>query len=274
MDTGNANLGSDGMGERPLGVADGELAPEVAPSPLGVRSGVWATRHRYTVRANSLVCGQAWGGVVRCALPYDNAAHYHDEDHPYAEGQGILARRCVWRLQVGERRGEPCGWVRGWVGHSDSAWFEGAGPVLDGNTRTGTFELSDEAVVASLTSALRPPDEDAEARSAPSPFVDADDELSAEAPWRAAVAALMGNDAEVTGGPWPVRLLRLHDWDADDNCEPVLEFLRGLVRLGEVWSMTASRSGSSRWVMLSWGRYVGLSVSEICDEMAVEYDEP
>lgn len=62
------------------------------------------TRHRFLGVAgeavNTVLCGEGFGDLARCTLPYDSEWHYRDDEHPWTPADGRPGE-CGWRLQEG-----------------------------------------------------------------------------------------------------------------------------------------------------------------------------
>jgi len=111
-------------------------------------------RHRFGGYTLSDACGSAEGfsGENVCMEPYGRAVHYSDADHPFAPG-AEFPMECSWHLQEGAASGVCCGDLGSPV-HEASA--------VDQVISVGLGSVVRAAWHASK--AIRPPDEDADAR--------------------------------------------------------------------------------------------------------------
>lgn len=200
-------------------------------------------------------CEERFGGVARCALPYVNGLHYSDDRHPFTLDSSI---GCGWRAQVGRTAGDRCG-----------LFVTSPVHVAEGDWRCGL---------------VRPPDEDAEARSVEG--VKTTEQVSfagarlgpmkavSRRPWEVAIEALGASRASVLNGPWSVRQFRIaDDVGVVDDGEAFLKCLESLTVLGMEWEMSTERVGGARWALVTWGEYRGLSRGVVADEIASAYDE-
>lgn len=179
-------------------------------------------------------CREAFGGVAPCGLPYDHLRHFSDSRHPYRYPYGSF-KGCSWEMQGKAPVFSFCGLLQTSAVHQLTEWGSGL---------------------------VRPPDEDAEARS------------GVVAPWQTVVEALTVRKASVLGGPWSARQFRLGDAaDGADDEERFGECLGALLTTGGDWSCVVERDLGVRWALVTWGHYCGLARGVLADEIASEYDE-
>lgn len=265
------------------------------------------TRHRFLGRkdkaTDAVLCGESFGGVSQCGLPYASDWHYSDDEHPWTPAED-RAGECGWRLQEGT-------WgANGMVCSADQDDnMHVTFPTADGEALTGVVPIPihvtmqypvKEAPVAEeaahkgwLEGNVYPPGDDGGAPVAAANPTYADAEAATErlqttealfAPvntgdvqpeWSRAIGFLKSEQLSLNYGPWPIRKFLLHDGISPDYTEQAAyeEYVSALDQLSEVYSVQVYRPEGMPWrfALVTWNWATGYTVDVACDELAAMY---
>lgn len=259
------------------------------------------SRHRFVGRVGEL-CVARFGGVAACALGYGASWHFNDQDHPYTPSN-FEAGTCGWQLQnvSVDSSGQVlyCGMEREAGEHKAAGDLASSPepvtvtmeyPVAEPPTEKLPLDLGTRDMA---TSRVRPPDEDAvegtpfgfghaEARAFRAAIEaseglfgasnDHEGVLPEEPEWRLAVRWLESAGVELSYGPWPVRKYVLRDMAGERHADMrmCLESLEALEK-EYVVSVERSKGSCCRVALVTWDWALGLSVEDVCDELATVY---
>lgn len=226
-------------------------------------------------------CGEKFGGVAECALPYESPEHYQNHHHPMTGG-GL---KCTWVLQTLFGRDTK-------IACEENAenYRHDLSKVTDWRSRPGT---------------IRPPDEDEVGRAANAePGVVGGNFVFEQVPknvtvtygagsstrgqvraaveeedqpleaWQMAAEAIDGYGV-VVAGPWPVRQYRIEGAETHvaGGDRPWMRVIASLLTTAQdftlqVWTVPGD---TARVVRVTWGHLDGLGDDVLADEIVARY---
>lgn len=222
-------------------------------------------RHQFKGVPGDL-CADDFGGVARCALPYDSGYHWQDNDHPYRDpGAGAADSGCVWVMRTGTKCEAP-----------RESFVHNTFPDVEKPIVPGPVQYEIPVIPGSY---IEPPD--APSRP-PLPQYGGDypegvgvEACAMPAPeegWERAVRWLTDHSVDLRYGPWPVRKFIMND-GAEGRGAELWQMVDALESLDTEYCVRVDRPEGApyRVALLTWAHFLGFDIDIIVSELHAAY---